>query len=59
MRAWRHDAGIVLRGQHRADREAAAQRFSGRQDIGRNAIMHICIQFAGTSDARLHLIKNQ
>ena len=45
--------------QHRADREAVAQRLRGREDVGRHAVLHVRVERAGAADARLHFIENQ
>ncbi len=49
----------LLGGEHRADREAAAERFGAGQNIRRHAVVHIGEQGAGTPHPALDLIKHQ
>ncbi len=42
-----------------ADREAAAERFRQRHDVGRNAAALIAEQFAGAAEAGLHFVEHQ
>ena len=49
----------LLRGQHSADREAAAQRFRTGKNIRRHAVVHIGEQIAGAPHTALNFIKHQ
>ena len=59
MRARRHAGGGLRRGQHRADREPAAERFRKRHDIRLNADVLIGEEIAGAAHAGLHFVEGQ
>ncbi|MNE44195.1 hypothetical protein D3C80_1384120 [compost metagenome] len=54
-----HHRSNLFGGQHGADRETAAQRFGGGEDIRRHAIVHIGKQFAAAPHAALHFVEYQ
>ena len=59
MHADGEHAGDFVRGQHRADREAAAQAFRARQDVGHDTLLHVGKERAGTAHAALDLVQDQ
>ena len=49
----------ILGGEHRTDRETAAERFRAGQNIRCYAVVHISKQVSGTPHPTLHFIKHQ
>ncbi len=59
VHADRERARDLGRGQHRADREAAAQALGAGQDVGHDALLHVREQRAGAAHAALDLVEDQ
>ncbi len=54
-----HHLRQIFAGQHRADRETAAQRLGGGEHVRRHAVVHIGVERTGAAHAALHFVKNQ
>ena len=59
MRAELHRLRDLGAGQHRTDREPAAQRLGQRHDVGHHAILPVREQRAGAAHAGLDLVQHQ
>ena len=59
MGAGRHALGGLVGGEHRADREAAAETLGQRHDVGRHADLLVAEHLAEPADAGLHLVEGE